>query len=206
MRHSFKPFTPLIPYIAVAIGLYGLSSAWVAIVSYHIGMLVTVIVGKNAKHELMKRRTSVWWYLSAIILSLGGVILFLLWPYAFFDADGTTARLHSVGIDRRTWPFFVAYFCSVHPILEELFWRGCLMQDKPLVTVHNCAFGGYHAFVIAAFAAPVWCVPVFAACVFAGWLWRMMREATGSSLLPILTHFAADASIVGAVHFRLFAS
>ncbi len=204
MKRPLKPLTPLIPYVAVAIGLYWFSSAWIAIVSYHLGMLLAVCMGRDSRRKRVGR-TSAWWYLSTIIFAMGGVIFYFLWPCIFHETAAIAARLQSFGIDSKLWPVFAIYFCCVNSLIEELFWRGYLQQDRRGLVLNDCAFGGYHAMVIAAFAGPIWCVPVFVACVFAGWLWRMMRQTTGSVIVPVLTHLVADATIVAAVHLRVFA-
>ncbi len=102
-------------------------------------------------------------------------------------------------------PWFALYFCCVNGPVEELFWRGYLGQDSRRPTLRDAAFGGYHALVLLAFAGVIWAVPVFVGCLFAGWLWRMMRAATGGLALPVVTHLIADAGIVAAVHLRVFA-
>jgi len=45
---------------------------------------------------------------------------------------------------------------------------------------------------------------MFAACAFGAWLWRMLRQVSGSLMIPVLAHIAADISIVTAVYLRLF--
>lgn len=201
---KLKPLTPLIPYIAVVIGVYCLSSAWVAIISYHVGMLLAVAIEGN-RHERVrtKRRLSGWGLLSCLIFASGGIALYVLWPYAFGGSD-IGARLASLGVGRSVWPYFAVYFCCVNSVVEELFWRGYLGDDRRSLTLNDAAFAGYHALVLAAFAGVIWCVPAFLGCIVAGWLWRMMRTASGSLLVPMLTHLFADASIIAAVHLRIY--
>lgn len=204
MSRSLKRASPLIPYVAVAIGLYCLGSAWVAIVSYHVAMLALVVRGRGLEDRPSEKRAmSGWWYLSSAVFALGGVALYVLWPHAFADSSAVAGRLASLGLGSRVWPYFAVYFCCANSLAEELFWRGYLRQDCRRPVANDFAFAGYHALVLVAFAGPVWAVPVFVGCAFAGWLWRMMRSASGSIAIPVLTHFAADLSIVIAVQLRI---
>jgi membrane protease YdiL (CAAX protease family) len=143
------------------------------------------------------------WYLTAIVFAAGGVIFYLVWPC--IDPEGTIAgRLGGYGLNRAIWPYFAVYFCVVNSLVEELFWRGLLGESTKIIRPNDLFFAGYHALVLAAFTDPIWIAPVFGACVFAGWLWRLLRTTTGGLAVPIVTHLAADIGIVVAVHFRLY--
>ena len=206
MSRILRQISPVVPYIAVAIGLYGLGSAWLAIFSYHLGMLLVVLAGKSARND-HKTNCSVsgWWYASAAVFALGGVALYVLWPYALPGSSLVRERLGSFGITGHIWPYFAVYFCLANSLIEEIFWRGYLRDDCCRPTLHDFAFAGYHALVLMAFTSSVWALLTLFICVFAAWLWRMMRAATGSLLVPVITHLIADAGIVLAVHFRVFA-
>lgn len=200
-----RRLSPLIPYMAVAVGLYGLGSAWLAIFAYHAGMLLVVLLGRSARGgHGVKGGVRGWWYASVVVYALGGIALYVLWPFILPAGSNVALRLGSLGVTRQIWPYFAVYFCCANSLIEELFWRGHLRDDSRRVTVNDFAFAGYHALVLVAFTGLIWAVPVFLACAFAAWLWRMMRASTGSLVMPLITHFVADLGIVAAVHLRLF--
>lgn len=200
-----RALSPLIPYAAVAIGMYCFGSAWLAMISYHVGMLLVALIGKGRDRATGKRGVPGWWLFCSVVYAFGGIALYVLWPYAFSDSAAIVARLGSFGITRHVWPYFAVYFCCVNSLSEELYWRGYLRDDASGPTAHDFAFAGYHALVFLAFAGVAWALLVFAACAFAGWLWRRMRAATGSLAMPVITHIIADLGIVAAVNLRLFA-
>lgn len=204
-KRRAEQLAPFIPYLAVAFGLYGACSAWAALGLYHAGILVVLFLrprGKPVREQHQMR--SGWFYASPAVFALGGVGLYLLWPYLGSDSSMLADRLGVFGINRHIWPYMAVYFCAVNSAIEEIFWRGYLGSDRRVVTLNDFLFGGYHAFVLLAFANPIWAVPVIAGCAFAGWLWRMLRSATGDLTVPIATHLIADISIVVAVHLRAF--
>jgi len=143
--------------------------------------------------------------LAACVFASGGIVFYLVWPGLSHDSTAIVERLAGYGINPRTWPLLAVYFCVVNSTLEEFFWRGCLMSERRLPRLDDFAFAGYHVFVLLAFVACVWAPPVFAACALAGWLWRRLRMATGSLVVPIVTHVIADTSIAVEVHLRVFA-
>ena len=204
MNQTIKRISPAIPYVAVLIGMYGFGSAWAAIGGYHVGMLAAMLIGRRRSEQTEPRRqVSPLIWLSALVFAGGGLVFYLIWPYAIPGGE-TIARLQAFGISRQVWPFFAVYFCAVNSAIEEFFWRGYLRDDSRSLCAGDLYFAGYHALVLPAFASPVWSIPVLAACVFAGWLWRLLRSTTGGMAVPVVTHLAADISIVLAVHYRVF--
>lgn len=196
---------PLIPYFAVAVGLFGFRSAWAALGIYHAGMLAFFMYSRHHGANLSTRPVRLTLLLPAtLIFAVGGVLLYVLWPYLGKDGDTIPSRLMEYGINHANWPFFAVYFVVVNSILEELFWRGSLGTDVTRPTANDFFFGGYHVLVLLAFAYPVWALPVFAATAFAGWLWRMLKRLDGSLTIPLVTHVVADVSIVVAVYMRAF--
>lgn len=196
---------PLIPYIAVALGLYGLHSAWAALLLYHLGILISFRLFREPTPERSRVAVGpVWIVLAVCLFASGGAAIYVLWPYLSQGSTSLVEKLAAFGVTRRTWPLLVVYFCVVNSTLEEFFWRGRLMSPGVRPHPNDLFFAGYHAFVLLAFAEPIWTVPVFIAVAFAGWLWRMVRHATGSLVIPFVTHIIADVSIVAAVHLRAF--
>lgn len=205
MQGRANRIAPFIPYLAVALGMYAASSAWAALGLYHAGIVLVLARGRGSGRSSLKSRFRPRWLPVIVsVFAMGGVFLYLLWPLLGRDGSLIADRLAVLGVTRRTWPLLAVYFCLVNATLEELFWRGRLGSDTRLITTNDMLFAGYHAFVLIAFASPFWAVPVFIACTFAGWLWRYLRSLSGGMLLPVLTHIAADVSIVVAVQLRAF--
>ncbi len=203
MNQTIKRISPAIPYVAVLIGMYGFGSAWAAIGGYHLGMLAAMLSGRCRGEHNEARGISPLIWLSVVVFAAGGLVFYLIWPY-IMPAGQTLARLQAFGITRQIWPYFAVCFCIVNSAIEECFWRGYLRDDTRSLRANDLFFAGYHTLVLLAFASPIWTIPVFAACAFAGWLWRILRSTTGGMALPLITHLAADISIVLAVHFRVF--
>lgn len=205
MKRSAEGISPYIPYLAVALGMYGARNAWAALFLYHAGMLATIALAKGERAANGKSRLKPSWLpLITVVFAMGGVLLYALWPLLGRDGGIVADRLAVFGVTARNWPFLALYFCLANASIEELFWRGSLGSDTRLITSNDMFFAGYHSFVMVAFANPIWAVPVFVACVFGGWMWRWLRSISGGLLLPILTHIAADASIAIAVSARAF--
>lgn len=205
MRRSADGIAPLMPYLAVALGMYGAYSAWTALGLYHAGMLVALAMQGQGRVGIGKSQLKLHWLLLVtVVFAMGGVLLYVLWPLLGRDGSMLADRLAVFGVTRTTWPLLAVYFCLVNSTLEEFFWRGRLGSDTRHITRNDVFFAGYHAFVMMAFANPIWALPVFVACAFGGWLWRRLRSLSGGLLLPVLTHIAADISIVVAVHLRAF--
>lgn len=201
-----RKLIPLIPYLAVAVGMYGMRNAWAALGFYHTGILAALILIKHQYTcECRYPVHPVWMPTVTFIFALGGVVLYILWPQLSPDSHMITSRLADYGINYKTWPCFAAYFCIVNSTLEELFWRGCLGSDTPYPVANDFLFGGYHVFVLMAFTGLIWGLPVLIACAFAAWLWRMLRRTTGGLTVPMITHIVADMSIAAAVYLRAFA-
>lgn len=204
MKPATRLLLPTIPYAAVLIGMYALGSAFAAIGLYQLGMLTAVLILRRPKPDTGTHARNPWLYLSTLIFASGGLIFYLLWPYLGQDPAAIGTKLQSYGLSSQVWPFFAVYFCVVNSLTEELFWRGLLGDDSRTLRGNDLMFGGYHALVLLAFTAPIWVIPVFVGCAFAGWLWRMLRALSGGLVMPVITHFVADLGIVAAVHFRVF--
>ncbi len=206
MKITLRKLAPLIAYIAVLIGMYGLGSAFAAIGLYHAGIIAITLTHRKEQPALANQRTAPQLYLAALIYASGGFIFYLIWPYLSPDSGSIAAKLENFGITKHSWPYFAVYFCLVNAVIEELFWREYLGSDCINVQLNDILFGGYHVLVLLAFISPIWTVLVLIACTFAGWLWRMLRKLSGGLVLPICTHVIADIGIILAVHFRLFAN
>lgn len=197
---------PLAPYAAVALGVYGADSALAALLLYHLAMLAVVVLHRRTLVKSRANQSSrlLWALLVTAVSAMGGMMLYAVWPLLGRDGSLVAGRLDDLGVDRAIWPWFAVYFSIINAVLEELFWRGALGSESCCLTVNDLFFGGYHGLVAVSFVGPMWGLLILVCCVFAGWTWRRLAQASGGLALPIFTHIVADVSIVAGVQMRVF--
>ncbi len=193
---------PFVPYLAMILGLYVCQSAWAAFVFYHGLILVSLI---SAQDCLLWRELTTGWSwrtgLAAILFGIaGGVVLYLLAPLAGVNKTTIDPALTRLGLQGVWWLLFVCYHALVNPWLEELLWRGKLGSKSKRLVFNDVLFAGYHVLVLVLFLDWVWILPAFGLLTLAGWLWRQLRCYNNGLLLPVVSHLAADASIMAVVY------
>lgn len=204
MRSGVSSIVAAIPYAAVLVGLYGLRSAWAAVLLYHLGIVIALCVG--GWREPLLRAASGWHHriggLLVAVTSLGGVVLYALWPYIDATPAGLAQRLGEFGLQGGwSWGAFAVYYSTVHPVLEELFWRGGRLERGPASLWRDAAFAGYHVPVLWFFIDPFWIAVTFVILTAASWTWRISAHRLGGLGVPLLSHAAADISVVAAASF-----
>jgi hypothetical protein len=194
----------LMPYLAVAFGLYVCHNAWAAVLAYHVGILL-FLSRTGIKDAALRFRAS---SSPGRVLLFGlsglsaGVLLYFLWPFLHFSPRLASALLEW-GLNRQTWPWFIAYGGLVNPWLEEAFWRDRLGSASLHPVLNDAIFAGFHLVILAPFLSIPWLVAVFLVLSFAGWLWRQAARLEGSLLASALFHLAADVSILLATISRI---
>ena len=203
-----KPFAfparlvaPLIPYVAVGIGLLLLKNAWVAMIGYHAGMCAMITLERRwyLASDLFKGAQSRLLALSVLVGSMSGLVLYNIWPWIGVNTN-LNVVLVDYGLSGSGWLLFIAYFCFVNPWLEELYWRGYLGNPALFPTRTDLWFAGYHPMVLAGLIATNWAILTLAVLVIAAWFWRQLARAGKGLMMPAISHFAADASIVLTVY------
>ena len=104
-----------------------------------------------------------------------------------------------LGLEDTPWLIFILYYCTVNPLLEELFWRGYLGRPTLKPVWADVWFAGYHIIVLIAFVEWPWITLSFLTLMGAAWVWRQLTRIYHGLTIPILSHAAADASVIGAV-------
>ena len=133
----------------MALGLYGLHSAWAALGLYHAGMLVSLFVLDEPKSSASRPTIRlVWIILVACLFAAGGAAIYFLRPYLDSGGSPITNRLAAYGVTKHTWPLLAFYFCIVNSTLEEFFWRGRLMSGSVPPHINDLLFASYHAFIL----------------------------------------------------------
>lgn len=188
----------LAPYISMIIGLYAFNSAWLAFILYHLSIIF--FVRKEKLSPLIKG----WdWKIGigAIVFGLlGGIILYLLAPSAGVDSFMLSPILDRLGLQGFWWLLFVIYHFTVNPWFEEIFWRQKLGKSSKRLVKNDFFFAGYHVLVLALFLQWMWILLAFVILLTAAWLWRQLARRYEGLILPVLSHMAADASIMIVVY------
>lgn len=197
---TFARAAPLIPYLAMLVGLHILGSAWLSFLIYH-GLVLVAVGRRPALWRDLSRGGHFPTGVAAMVFgSLGGVVLWLLAPIAGVDAQSITPALQKLGLSGTSWLLFVFYHALINPWFEEILWRGKLGSDARTLVAGDVLFAGYHVLVLMLFLAWTWIALAFAMLVSAAWFWRQLRRRHDGLLLPVLSHLAADASIMSVVY------
>ncbi len=190
----------LIPYAAMLVGLYLLGSAWVSFLIYHGLVLLVIWRNRDLQRDLV-RGWNLKVGLAAVVFGVaGGVLVYMLAPYAGLDGDRINPAIARLGLVGTGWLLFVVYHALVNPWFEEILWRGRLGRDSRRPVRGDFLFAGYHVLVLMLFLEGVWVFVAFAVLAVAGWFWRQLRRRYEGLLLPVLSHMAADGSIMAVVY------
>ena len=198
-----KYTAPLLPYIAVILGLNVFKSAWVAIGIYYFGIII--FIAFDGQTSLLKSFFHGWNLLAALACMAAcgftGVIVFLLWPIAKLERINLSDTLSEYGLSGAGCYFFVLAVLILNPVFEELFWRGYLENKSQRPAWIDAAFAGYHVLaLVIVINLPVTFLAFIALCT-GSWGLRFVKARLGGLAVPYLAHLAAYASIIAAVYF-----
>ena len=198
----FSPLA-LIPYLAMILGLHVFQSAWIAFVIYH-GLILVSLLGSKDRTFWAELICGWDWKLGlgAVVFGLGGgVVLYFLAPMAGVNKTMIEPIISRLGLQGISWLIFVWYHSLVNPWFEEILWRGKLGSKNSRPVLNDLLFAGYHLLVLVLFLDWIWMALAVVLLTLAGWLWRQMRQRNGGLLLPVISHMAADASIMVVVYY-----
>lgn len=201
---SSSPRLAVLPYVAILVGLYLFSNAWLATVLYHGGMVIALRVGRSpsAPSRLGRGWHPFWAPLALVFGVVGGVALAVLWPwFGFGDAFGR--ELERVGLSGFGLAVWFVYFATANAVLEEVFWRRDAPESGGGIELADVLFAGYHFLVLVRFVAPGWAAASTVSLVLAAWFWRQLGRKTKGLLPAVLSHAVANIAISWAVYARL---
>jgi hypothetical protein len=183
-----KWLTPVLPYLAVGVGLFWIHNALLAVIGFHIAIVISLLLVRSSVpvRVLFQSKDIRWVLLSILLGGSSGVILYFFWSY-FGVVSDLPAHIESYELTRTTWPLFIVYFSLVNPLVEEYFWRGYL--GSPTKGLHGSDFfyAGFHALIL------------WEKVRLGSILDSLVARREGGLLAPVLGHMAADFSIVMAV-------
>lgn len=193
---------PIVLYAAIIAGMHFFRSGWIAVLGYHLGICLFI---SAAKGRQLFRKLASGWDTSlglgiSVVCVLAGPLVYWLWPFMHLAHLDLKTGLSAVGLEGGSWLGFVIYYCLVNPWLEEFFWRGFLPSNTRCPALSDFLYAGYHVFVLVLFVKWIWVVVAFAVLTCIGRLWRQISNKYDGLIIPALTHFAADISIMGAAY------
>ena len=194
-----------LPYAAVFLGLYVLRNAWAAILLYHLSMVTLLKLGGQMK----LLRTVRWgWSIPAaagigIVFSTGVLLMVPLWDTISREHLDLAKTLTSFHLSGLYWWMFVAYYVTVHPVLEEIYWRGYSAKTHRSPGVTDIAFAGYHVLVLVLFIKWPWVLVSFGVLWLASWSWRMLATRYSGPGVSIASHAAADLSVMAVAEYLI---
>lgn len=198
---KLKSFAPLMAYATVAFGLFWVHSAWAALLGFHAGLLLILLIDKpRIPLSVLFKGLHFPTLIGCIILCVSsGLTLFFAWSHLDISPN-LSADLASIGLTSVAWPGFIAYFALVNPWIEEYFWRGYLDNPSRLPAPVDFAFAGFHLPILYGKTSWAWMAIAFLALAAVAWLWRQVSRKNNGLLIASLSHMAADFSILTAVY------
>jgi hypothetical protein len=125
-----------------------------------------------------------------ILLALG------IRQHVMLDSTGLMNTLSAFGLGNISFYIFAALFVSVHPVLEELFWRsfhwGSCRTHWPI----DIIFAGYHMLVLTFFVKSPGLLFIFAAISLGALLWRFCGQKLNGLATILFAHVIADIAIL----------
>jgi membrane protease YdiL (CAAX protease family) len=200
-----KLISVFVPYVAVLIGLYVFKNAWIAIGLYHFGIAVFLVT--EDRNKSFKKVYRGWNSIAVAISILMSVmifpIIFFFWKLMHLENTALSSTLSDFGLYGPSWFFFMLYFSTVQPLLEELYWRGYLTCRREYFSWTDFAFAGYHILVLAWFVKFPWLVIAFIILSVVSSIWRYLTSRLEGLMVPLLSHVAADVSIIVAIYILI---
>ena len=196
-----KWLTPILPYLAVAIGLFWVKHAVLALVGFHLAIVVAVVLVKSPVplNLLFKSHDARWVVVGIVLCGSSGISLYYLWPYVDVVRD-LPAQIVSYRLTSHTWPVFIAYFTLVNPLVEEYYWRGYLGSPTRNLYPSDFLYAGFHTLILWNKVQPAWIAYCLVVLVLAGWFWRQLARLDRGLLAPVLGHMVADFTILMTVY------
>ncbi len=161
---------------------------WIAVLAYQ-GICVLGLRGPFGWGKLPRH----WWIGMAIVFALLPLIL-LIPPLQLFPRQQVADLVSRWPGGLLTWAIYSFIF---NVAIEEAFWRGTLVREKPWPAyVHGAAFGLHHGVAGLLQFGWIWALPSFLLPAAVGALWAHSVRRTGGLGVALLTHLWADAALV----------
>ncbi len=189
-HRSITTWRLLAPYLAAMIFWCGVRPGWVALLAYHVQILLVSKSGLKRTVQGWDARAFRKW---AIFYGLAGPAAYFLLPRIARLPMRLWLLKH--GISQRSLWMLMPYFGLVHPFLEQAHW-GNAREDPRLEPWAHLLYAGYHAIVLHSLLSPAWTFACVLLLFTASRGWRSMVQRPNEGLLtPTLTQILADTGL-----------
>lgn len=191
----------LLPCAAMYFGLYVLHNTNITLGLYHMICLVPgIILGSSLWRKDLKMPTPKQWLALLIAtIAFNALTLFLYdhIGYLFLSNDGVMKLITSLGFQKAHLFALSLYFIFVNSTLEELFWRGSILNQLDRMpppfkhhgtVISSVMYGAFHYLILRLVVYPGWAEIGFVMLAVYGWILAVLYRKTGSIWIPILTH------------------
>ncbi|MCK4565577.1 MAG: CPBP family intramembrane metalloprotease, partial [Verrucomicrobia bacterium] len=138
-----------------------------------------------------------------LVCIIAAPVVYFMWPWFSVSDSILPEWLARYGLRGWAWLLLIPYFSLVHPVLEEVHWRGISQDSTTGICWQDLLFAGYHVLVLFQLIRWPWLFLVFGVLAGSSVFWRWATSRSGGYGLSILTHAAADAAVVAGIHFLL---
>lgn len=185
----------------MVIGLHFFKSAVTAIAIYYITIICAVLMDSPGRHL---KSVFMGWHTKAAIafLVVTGLVapaILFHWSRAKLPGIELAHALAQFGINNVAIKFFAVGAVLINPIMEELFWRGCLLEKSSKPSWLDAVFAAYHVPILMLVIRWPFIAGVFVILACTSWAFRYIRLKAGGLLIPWIAHTVADAGIAVAV-------
>ncbi len=191
----------LLPILAIYVGLYTMGSAFWAYVFYHVFCLLPAIIwGRKLWQDSLRLPTLKEWLIllaAALLFSAVTIVGFELLGKTLLSDEDTLQLMKRVGwYGQIFWPMSI-YAVVVNPVLEELFWRGVVLNelDKLQIPIKNfsliwssVAYAAFHYSIFRLVLFPVYAEIGTFGLVLYGALMAFIYRKTGSIVTTAAAH------------------
>ncbi|HEY9733612.1 MAG TPA: CPBP family intramembrane glutamic endopeptidase [Drouetiella sp.] len=191
----------LLPCAAMWYGLYIVKNTNTTLALYHGLCLLPAIAfaSKLWRSDFMlptKMQTLVL-VLVTVVFNASTLFLYDHLGYLFLSNDKVMVLLTELGFKKGHLLALSLYFIFVNSTLEELFWRGTILNQLDRMHPKSKHFGiilssvmyaAFHYLILRLVVYPGWAEIGFLMLAIYGWMLAALYRKTGSILMPILAH------------------
>ncbi len=195
MKHvpsSLSILWALLPYLATYVGVYLVDQAIVAVGIYHAGIILCCLQKRVNPFRSLKGLNLKWGLGFGLLCLTTAPLIYFLWPWMVRDGVILVELLERWHLTGPMALVFCVYSVTLHPTLEETFWR-VLLPDH---VASDLFFAGFHVLVLACLIKSPWLCLVFLVLSSASWIWRWMMSRFQGAGVPVVTHALADLGVV----------